>query len=77
MCFFVGGCSAPHDNLGITAPVMAAPTVVMNVRRVCGMITAISSGDSVGLPALCLRECSVATGRGEFTAMLPDNRMSS
>ena len=37
----------------------------------------LSSGDSVGLSALCLRECSVATGRGEFTAMLPDNRMSS
>jgi hypothetical protein len=34
----------------------------------------ISSGDSIGLPALCLQECSVATGEREFTAMLPDNR---
>lgn len=34
----------------------------------------ISSGDSIGLPALCLHECSVATREREFTAMLPGNR---
>ena len=68
------GCSTPHITLGI---MVLATIAAVIVRRVCGMITAFSSGDSAELPALCLRDCSVATGRGVFTAMLPDNRMSS